>query len=251
MGINRAESGVEGLIQPAQTITFTEVAPNLPDGPDIIDWADRHLWSLTAGANRLAQQKSAHADRHGRSVAVCPRGYVEPRAGVDQAISIPMRGSTRAPTHAISSCPTFLQAFLQHGVRPSGLPRRHFARHGHITRRSVVFINGMDIGAWAVRRRPRVRRHGAGHLDGLNKYRIRRRRPNTFDILDSDVHSIHLKIYGGSRRPARSLITESSKRADEVATPRRCPICGEGAMIWENITGRHRSAKSSRKLARP
>lgn len=116
---------------------------------------------------------------------------------------------------------------------------------GDITRRSVSFINGMDItGAWAGS--AAVMASDAMEvviLDEMNKYPMPQNdEPNAFDAAKQRTNSFPFtyKIYGGSTPTGETgLITQIIKsRADEIRYYYvKCPICGEEQrMIWQNIS---------------
>ena len=116
---------------------------------------------------------------------------------------------------------------------------------GDITRRSVSFINGMDIsGAWAGS--PAVLASDAMELvilDEMNKYPIPQSdEPNAFDAAKQRTNSFPFtyKIYGGSTPTGEHglITTVIKKRADEVRHYfAKCPICGEEQrMVWDNIS---------------
>lgn len=113
------------------------------------------------------------------------------------------------------------------------------------TRRSILFINGMDItGAWAGS--AAVMASDAMELvilDEMNKYPLpQNNEPNAFDAAKARTNSFPFtyKIYGGSTPTGEEgLITQViKKRADEVRFYYvRCPICNEEQrMLWENIS---------------
>ena len=113
------------------------------------------------------------------------------------------------------------------------------------TRRSILFVNGMDItGAWAGS--AAVMASDAMELvilDEMNKYPAPQNdEPNAFDLAKARTNSFPFtyKMYGGSTPTGEEgLITQViQKRADEVRYYHaRCPICGEEQrMLWENIS---------------
>jgi len=245
----------------AQTITFTEGERRvfrIPERISTADWADRHRMVVDGGRKSPWRNEISPCCVGIMDALDSPfvrEVYVQaaPQTVKTQAIfNYLLRRIDQAPTSAMIVMPDehLQRRFFKRRLIPSIQATPRTAKllsptMGDITRRSIAFINGMDItGAWAGS--AAVLASDAMELvilDEMNKYPDPvGDEPNAFDMAKQRTNSFPFtyKIYGGSTPTGeRGLITEIiKKRADEVRYYHaRCPICGEEQrMIWENIT---------------
>jgi len=247
--------------QQLNKITFTEGERRvfrIPERISTAEWAERHRMVVDGGRKspwRNDLSPCAVGIMDALDEPFIREVYVQaaPQTVKTQAIfNYLMRRIDQSPTSAMVVMPDehLQRRFFKRRLIPSiqATPRTAELLSptlGDITRRSVAFINGMDIiGAWAGS--AAVLASDAMELvilDEMNKYpEPVGDEPNAFDMAKQRTNSFPFtyKIYGGSTPTGeRGLISDIiKKRADEIRHYYvRCPICGEEQpMIWANIS---------------
>lgn len=243
------------------TITFTDGERRvfrIPERISTADWADKYRVVVDGGRKspwRNALSPCAVGIMDALDAPYIREVYVQaaPQTVKTQAIfNYLMKRIDQEPTSCMIVMPdeNLARRFFRRRLIPSIKATPRTAEiispvMGDITRRSISFVNGMDIsGAWAGS--PAVLSSDAMEvviLDEMNKYPLPNNdEPNAFDMAKQRTNSFPYtyKIYGGSTPTGEhGLITEIiKKRADEVRHYFvKCPICGEEQrMIWENIS---------------